>query len=219
MPGCLSESTAHTATPRVSETPEAAAAMRLAQLLRQRAFEDKAVSEVRKLAEAQLSPRLPSNPKPSFLLTGLPKRDLPASFSLSGLFHPHDTVDAAARTRSSETLLPAERMGCPTLLRGLPGCRSAVAPELPGAATLSAPRDPHLLDVRQSRPGALLPVALRFLPLLALQPESSPRSPEGPRLMAGPPWRPCPACVVHLPDLAGLGSSLASHRDAHVCIK
>lgn len=68
---CLSGSTAHTVTSRVSEMPRAAVEMSLAQLLRQRALEDRTVSKVRKLAETQLSPRLPSNPRPTFPITGL----------------------------------------------------------------------------------------------------------------------------------------------------
>ena len=129
---------------------DASLEMRLAQLLRQQAPEDRMESKVRQLAEAQLSPKLPCNPRPTVSLTGLPWQDLPVSSALSGLsiltswmWRPAPKPGDIAPTRAH---WPSY-----SYLRPLAGRLSTVGLQSLGVAVSSAPSGPHLLDMRQTK--------------------------------------------------------------------
>lgn len=118
--------------PGVLKIPKAAVDMKLAWLLRQRVPEDTPVPTIRKLAEAQLTPKFPSNPRLSFPLLASPRR----------LFlHPSLILECSicmigcGLHRSKETLLPAEHTGCSTLTGASHWTQTcsgpSISPELP----------------------------------------------------------------------------------------
>ena len=112
--------------------------MRLARLLRQQAPEDRMESKVRQLAEVQLSPKLPCNPRPTVPLTGVPWQDLPVSLALSGLSIP--TMLRMRQPAPKQGDIAPTRVHWPwhSYLRPLTGRPSTVGLQSPGVAVSSA---------------------------------------------------------------------------------
>lgn len=133
--------------------------------------------------------------------------------------HPHNVVDVAAcsqsrRHRSHESALAV-------VLLSEASCWTPVysGPAISGSCCQLGPQWSSSLR-HETDQELSLPITLRSLRLLTLQPESSLGSPDGSMESCETDGRaslPSPCSPPSRPQRPG--SSLASHREAHICIK